>query len=288
LVITDMNTAANSSDTAAADAAESSAGATLRLPEFWPDKPAAWFVFAESKFRLKNIISETVRFDLLVSSLPRDSIRQVIDVVAAMDETAPYTVLKERLLSSHELSDFQKIERLFQMDMLARRKPSELMSHMLELCPRGEEKNKFFLFLFMQRLPKELRVMLTEEDHKEPRDLATKADQHWAMLSHQSHGMVAALSLTDSKDSSINAVQHAGRGRYQRGRGRGGAGRGRGCGGAQQQQQQLQQQDGQASNAALHPTAPGTLARFSTGLCHFHWTFGDQARKCEVPCSWGN
>jgi hypothetical protein len=286
LVITDMSTAANSSDTAAADAAESSAGATLRLPEFWPDTPAAWFVFAESKFRLKNIISETVRFDLLVSSLPRDSIRQVIDVVAAPDETAPYTVLKERLLSSHELSDFQKIEKLFQMDMLGGRKPSELMSHMLELCPRGKKKNKFFLFLFMQRLPKELRVMLTEEDLKEPRDLANKADRHWAMLSHQSHGMVAALSLTDSEDSSINAVQHAGCGRYQRGHGHGCSRRGRGCGGAQQQQ--LQQQDGQASNAAPHPTAPGTLARFSTGLCHFHWTFGDQARKCEVPCSWGN
>jgi hypothetical protein len=282
-----MSTTANSSETAAADAAESSAGATLRLPEFWPDTPAAWFVFAESKFRLKNIVSETVRFDLLVSSLPRDSIRQVIDVVAAPDETAPYTVLKERLLSSHELSDFQKIERLFQMEMLGGRKPSELMNHMLELCPRGEENNKFFLFLFLQRLPKELRVMLTEEDLKEPRDLATKADRHWAMLSHQSHGMVAALSLTDSEDSSINAVQNLGRGCYQRGRGSGGASHGRGCGGAQQQQQ-LQQQDGQAGNSAPHPTARGTVARFSTGLCHFHWTFGNQARKCEVPCSWGN
>jgi hypothetical protein len=39
------------------------------------------------------------------------------------------------------------------MEPLGARKPSELLNHMLELCPRGEEKNKFFLFLFLQRLP---------------------------------------------------------------------------------------------------------------------------------------
>jgi hypothetical protein len=38
-------------------AAEHAAGAALRLPEFWPETPASWFIFAESKFRLKNITS---------------------------------------------------------------------------------------------------------------------------------------------------------------------------------------------------------------------------------------
>jgi hypothetical protein len=265
---------------AGAAAAESNAGAALRLPEFWPDTPAAWFVFAESKFRLKNISSETIKFDLLVGSLPRESIRQVLDVVERPHEDTPYTSLKERLLAAHELTDFQRIEKLFQMEPLGARKPSELLNHMLELCPRGEEKNKFFLFLFLQRLPKELRVLLTEADLQEPRDLATKADRHWAMLTHQTHGMIAAVE-TDNEDSNINAVHHAGRGK-QRGRG---SGRGRGRGG---QQQPPAQQDGQQGGTPSHPTAPGTLARFSTGLCHFHWTFGEKAKKCETPCSWGN
>jgi hypothetical protein len=260
---------------------DEAAGATLRLPEFWQDTPAAWFVYAESKFRLKNITSETVKFDLVVGSLSRNSIRQVLDVVEAPHAETPYTSLKERLLLSHELTDFQRIERLFQMEMLGARKPSELMSHMLELCPRGEEKNKFFLFLFLQRLPKELRVMLTEDDLKEPRDLAVKADRHWAMLSHHTHGMMANLNL-DEEESPIAAVQAAGRGRQQRGRGRGGRG---GRGGQSQQQAQ---QDGNPAATPPHATAPGTLARFATGLCHFHWTFGEKAKKCEQPCTWGN
>jgi hypothetical protein len=262
-------------------AAEHAAGAALRLPEFWPETPASWFIFAESKFRLKNITSEQVKFDLLVSCLQRESIRQVLDVLERPDQTAPYTCLKERLMVSHELTDFQRIEKLFQMDQLGGRKPSELMNQMLEICPRGEEKNKFFLFLFLQRLPRELRVMLAEENISEPRDLAAKADRHWAMLNHQTHGLVAPITAAESEEPVIAAVQHAGRGR---GRGRGGGGRGRGRGGHQQQQQQ----DGQSAYAPPHPTAPGTLARFSTGLCHFHWSFGDKAKKCETPCSWGN
>jgi hypothetical protein len=31
---------------------------------------------------------------------------------------------------------------------------------MAELCPTGHEDSPFFLFLFMQRLPKELRIVL--------------------------------------------------------------------------------------------------------------------------------
>jgi hypothetical protein len=69
-------TIAAAATAAAAMAAEQAAAASLRLPEFWPDTPAAWFVYTESKFRLKNIQSEAVKFDVLVGSLPRDAIRR--------------------------------------------------------------------------------------------------------------------------------------------------------------------------------------------------------------------
>jgi hypothetical protein len=278
----------------AAMTAEQAAAASLRLPEFWPDTPAACFVYMESKFRLKNIQCEAVKFDVLVGSLPRDAIRRVLEVVERPDEEAPYTSLKDRLLSLHELTDFQRIEKLFQMEPLGGRKPSDLMNQMLEICPRGEKKNKFFLFLFLQRLPKELRVMLTEEDLKEPRDLASKAGRHWAMLAHQTHGMLANLAAEDETDASgvIAAAHYGGRGHQNRGRG--GRGRGRDGGGRDgigragtSNATQQHQQDGQSVNTPPHPTAPGFLARFSTGLCHFHWTFGDRARRCETPCPWG-
>jgi hypothetical protein len=248
---------------------------SLHLPEFWPDTPAAWFLHAESKFRLKHIESEWDRYDHLVGALPRASVRLVLDLLEDPDQERPYTALKEKLLSTHELTNFERIERLMQLEPLGARKPTELLAEMLELCPRGQESNMFFLFLFLQRLPRELRVLLDEDDQLTPRQLAAKADKLWAKHSHQ-HGSVAAVT---EDDNTIAAVQHS-----SSARGRSGGNRGRG--------QRLQRGRGgrrpaQTATAADQDT-PSRLARSTTGLCFFHWTFGDQAHKCESPCTWGN
>jgi hypothetical protein len=43
---------------------------------------------------------------------------------------------------------------------------------MAELCPTGHEDSPFFLFLFMQRLPKELRIVLGKVDDHDIRAMA--------------------------------------------------------------------------------------------------------------------
>jgi hypothetical protein len=100
---------------------------------------------------------------MTVSNLLKESLRQVIDVLEHPDEVAPYTTLKNRLLSAHKPTTFQRIEMLHKMEPLGVRKLSELMSHMLEICLHGQERNEFFLFLFLQRLPRELRVLLGDD-----------------------------------------------------------------------------------------------------------------------------
>jgi hypothetical protein len=67
--------------TSAAAAAQYAASASLRLPEFWPDTPSAWFTFIESKFHVRGITSEEVKFDVVVGLLPRANLRQVMDVI---------------------------------------------------------------------------------------------------------------------------------------------------------------------------------------------------------------
>jgi hypothetical protein len=75
---------------------------------------------------------------VVISCLPCASLRQVLDVIEGPHVTAPYFTLKQRLLSTYELTNFQRIEALFKMEALGRRKLSELLAQMLELCPRGE------------------------------------------------------------------------------------------------------------------------------------------------------
>ncbi len=82
----------------------------VKLPQFWPSRPAAWFQLAESGFRLRDIADELVMFDHLLSALPEDVIAAVLDVLEETGEEQPYTILKTRLLETHVLSDFEKVE----------------------------------------------------------------------------------------------------------------------------------------------------------------------------------
>ena len=237
----------------------------LQLPSFWTDSPSAWFGLAESRFRMRHINNEWDKFDAVVSALPKDTLRLVLSAVTDPDEHVPYTAIKARLLSTHIRTDYQRIEQLLSMDGLGERRPSELLAHMLENCPTGEDKTKFFAFFFLHRLPQELRIMLGEDDHADVHAVAAKADRLWALHGHRQHGAVAAVDLAD-----VNAVRGASSSQTR------GAGRGRGRGAPA----------AAAAAAAAHNPAPSALARESSGLCFFHWGWGDKAKKCEAPCSW--
>ena len=86
------------------------------------------------------------------AALNKDMVRQVVHLVAEPDPAAPYTRLKEALLASHVLTNFQRVEMLLAMGSLGDRKPSQLLAEMLELCPREEHSIKLFTAIFLQRM----------------------------------------------------------------------------------------------------------------------------------------
>ncbi len=103
-----------------------------------------------------------LKFDLDVNVLPKECLRTVLDLVTNPPEEDAYEAIKKRLSEHHNLTEFQRVERIHTMEALGGRKPSELLHEMLELCPSGLEASPFFLFLFLQRLPSFLRIMLGE------------------------------------------------------------------------------------------------------------------------------
>jgi hypothetical protein len=240
---------------------------SVKLSPFWPHSPALWFSQTEGIFMVKNITNELHRYYHVVSVLPHESLRLVADIVEQPPPDTPYTTLKQRLLASHQLTAFQRAEKLFQMPSLGARKPSDLMAAMLEICPRGEERTELFACLFLQRLPREIRVLLSNVDHKDPKALAAQADSHWGL--HESQApLMPVLADQEAPEESLNAV------RSDRG-GRGGRGgrsrRGRGGGGGTRQPVE--------SDASM-------AARLASGLCLKHWRYGEQAHSCVAPCSW--
>ena len=198
----------------------------IKLPPFWQSRPAAWFVFAESRFRLRNINDQTAKFDHVLSALPEDMVGQILDIVEAAPAATPYTFLKARLLETHQLSDYEKWDTLVKMEPMGGRKPSKLLADMMEYCPAGLETTLPFHYLFTQRLPQALRTQLGEVEPGDPRALAARADKLWAVHASPS-ASVAAVSPEESADGS-NGACAAIRGGGKGFRGRGGKQRGRG------------------------------------------------------------
>jgi len=234
----------------------------FRLQPFWPDAPVAWFGGAEAQFRLRRVVEEADKFCLLVAALDKEAARSVTHLIADPDLETPYTRLKEALLASHLLTDFQRVERLVAMEPLGARKPSQLLAEMMELCPREEHGSKLFAALFLQRLPREIRVLLAHDDHSDLRLLAVKADQLIAFHKQQPHEVAVV------EEDTVAAVRHGGKPSFKSNKKKG----------TKPPLPPPRQKDG--------PPPPLELAQQAAGLCWYHWVWGEQAKKCTPPCTW--
>jgi hypothetical protein len=245
----------------------------IKLSDFWPQAPQLWFSQTECRFTAHGVVDEFARYCLVVGALPHDSLRRVADIVESPPPENPYTIIKQRLLGAHLMTDYQRAEKLYLSPAIGDRKPSEMMAAMLEMCPRGEEKTNLFACLFLQRLPREIRVLLSRVDHKDLKLLAEEADALWSL-----HGQPAAIAAVPGtadvpvfqEDSTVAAL-HQGGGFHGKKRGGGGnRGQNRHTGGGGRMEE---------SQAARE-------ARMAAGLCLKHWRFGERAFSCEQPCSW--
>ncbi len=198
----------------------------------------------------------------VLAALSADSVCLVRHVLHG--ETGPdsYDQLRASLMASHSLSNYQKMERMMRLPPLGDRKPSVLLAEMLEFCPAGESSTAVFAFLFLQRLPREIRVLLSEDNPADMRAIANKADRLIAMHVPQSHDTCAAVAADDRlEEPGVVAAAQASGGR-------------RGKGNKRPRRIDLSKR-GQEQAASL-----------CTSMCYYHAKFGEQAKFCEEGCIW--
>ncbi len=209
----------------------------------------------------------------MLAALSVDSVCLVRHVLH--DDTSPesYERLRASILASHSLSNYQKMERMMRLPPLGDRKPSVMLAEMLEYCPAGESTTAVFAFLYLQRLPREIRVLLSEDDPANMRAIAEKADRLIAMHVPQSHDTCAAVAAADSsEDAEVVAALQGARSRKDKGSRR------------PQQAPHQQKELGRRINLAKKVSEPGRS--FCTSMCHHHAKFGERARHCQEGCAW--
>jgi hypothetical protein len=127
--------------------------------------------------------------------------------------------------------------------------------------------SKYLIFLFIQRLPKILRMQLGDDLDLDLRDISERADRLWSIHAHDMALSVAAVTAAAPADGEsgqagepVAAVApfHKKKQQYQQAGRRGNGAKG--------------------GNAAAPAAVTGKAEMLASGLCRFHWKYGEEAR----------
>ena len=108
-----------------------------------------------------------------------------MDIIEAPPSADAYGALKTRLTGAYAISEVEKAERLLNMNGLGDKTPSQCLSSMLMLVPKGQEPGFLFRQLFLRQLPGEVRTQLAQSTKtstkvEDLRGLASEANKYFA------------------------------------------------------------------------------------------------------------
>jgi hypothetical protein len=123
----------------------------VRLPPFWPERPALWFAQAEAQFELAGITSERTKYSYVISQLNHRYAAEVEDVITSPPERDQYTTLRAELVRRLSVSRDQRVRQLLMHEEMGDRKPSQFLPHLKSLAP--DEPDDFLRSIWSNRLP---------------------------------------------------------------------------------------------------------------------------------------
>jgi hypothetical protein len=123
---------------------------------------------------LKGVTDNIERYYQVVAALTEELADMVDNVVDEEPTQESYARIKAALVATNTLTPCQMVDKLMAMEPLGGLKATELLIAMQKLRPPTD--NQFFAWAFLQRLPREVRVLLAQDDHADMRKLAEKVD----------------------------------------------------------------------------------------------------------------
>ena len=200
---------------------------------------------------------------------------EVRDLLLKPPTDTPYDILKAALIKRTTASEQRKLQQLISGEELGDRKPTQLLRRMRQLLGdklgMSTDANSFIREFFLQRLPANVRIVLASADAAtDINQLADMADK----IMDVTPPTVATLSGTCSAHAEASDVQQL-REEVTR---------------LADLVASLTTQPRHRSSSRPRRSRSPAPPRPSTPdeLCWYHAKFGEAAKKCKEPCSWGN
>ena len=221
--------------------------ASLKLPDFWTDKPEVWFARVESQFGTKGITVDKTKFDYVVSSLDNGTAGEVEAILTAPPDDNKYDALKTALLAAFGKTQARKDSELLSITGLGDMKPSALLRRLQSL---NSDPTTLFRAHFLALMPSEVRSVLAGREIPDISDLAKAADRIMEAKGFDSH--VAPVAVQAFRTSSS------------------------------QFQNKRQPQTRQGGGDVEHGSTSGN--KEGAHICFYHIRYGKAARRCQPWC----
>ncbi|UYV80483.1 hypothetical protein LAZ67_19000293 [Cordylochernes scorpioides] len=241
---------------------------SIKAPEFWPNDPELWFITLESQFLLNKpspITNDDTKFSYLISLLPPSTAIEVREFIISPPPDNKYDALKKAIIKCTADSEFKKLQQLLTQEELGDRLPSKLLRHLRQLI--GESKavsDTTLKMLWMQRLPKNIQIILTTQEQASLNSLADLADRVTEITSSPSSSTSTLEKELASLRAEISALKidlNKKGEKIPRSRSR--------------------------SSSSSRKSSPNSYRKYNPNgsWCWYHFRFKHHARKCISPCT---
>lgn len=240
---------------------------SVRIPTFWPERPALWFATLEAQFHLSRIKTEETMFYYAVAQLDPKSASEVEDIITNPPGSSPYTTLKGALISRFSQSHEEKIRRLLEKEEIGDRRPSVFLRYLRTLAGTSIP-DSLLRTLWVGRLPNQTQAILATQTDASLENLATLADKinEIAPVSHIAATQIehnASLVFTNNV-SLLKQIESL----------------------TKQVSTLTTRLNRQLQKHGRRRSRSRSQSKPRDGMCWYHHRFGERARRCQQPCSY--
>ncbi|KAJ1518939.1 hypothetical protein ONE63_011448 [Megalurothrips usitatus] len=150
----------------------------VKLPAFWADRPALWFVQVDAQFALARITAPTTMYRHVVAQLDSRMAAEVEDILTGPPEGQTYENLKKQLIARLSLSEERRINQLLAEEDIGDRTPSQFLRHLRALAGGSAAVNDAVMKrIWTRRLPSHVTAILASQPDLGLDKLAPLADR---------------------------------------------------------------------------------------------------------------
>ncbi|XP_055623185.1 uncharacterized protein LOC129766635 [Toxorhynchites rutilus septentrionalis] len=240
------------------------ASIAVKLPDFWKTDPVMWFSQAKAQFHLAKIVNNETKFYHIVAKVDHSVICHIADLVAVPPADNKYKTVKDRLIARFALSAENRFEQLLGIHDLGDMRPAHLLAKMRELPTGLGVDNNLLRMIFIQRLPANIRQILTCHDGSIEK-LAEMADKITDATNNHASAVAAVNNESTSNPNSERKLVEQ----------------------IEMLTVEIRRLKVPKSNRgrSLSRNRSGSRSSSRSGMCWYHRTYGTNAQRCREPCS---